>query len=106
MEMALSKIKHAVKAVTFHNVVFSLFRKETFGCSIIHEGSSQRGAPHVSFGRLFFKMSDALPDATLKGILSLPRIKLGICLLGKCVNHYTVEPLLLHVLTDFFVCLF
>lgn len=34
------------------------------------------------------------PDAAVNGFMSPPGIKPGsFCLLGKCVNHYTVYPL-------------
>lgn len=49
-------------------------KKLHFSCSLIHKRSPQKGASHSWFGRVF--TPDGLPDATLKGFVSPPGIKL------------------------------
>lgn len=63
-----------------------LLVKASFSRSLIHRGLTKQIAPHIWFDRFF--SPDALTDTSPKGFVS----NQGLYVLGKCVNHKTMEP--------------
>lgn len=59
--------------------------KSTFGCCLIHNVSPQQVAPGVVFGWFFFPCWMPLLTQSQRNRT------VDLCLLGECVNHYTIK---------------